>query len=216
MRKSIRLFTALSVSLAALQAMAQPLDLKPGLWVSASRNLINGEDPGGARLFMSSLDSATAAKVRAAMKRFGLPEGWTPSLSCMTMANFDPQAVAARAAEQGCSPQVKARADKVEFAGRCTRDLPQPLPGTGTRRVNTTVSGEVVRVSAGETTSRTRAVSDIGGRQTVMESRDISKWVGADCEHPPTGIDPSWLSALSGQADVVSESMGAESGDDPQ
>jgi len=35
--------------------------------------------------------------------------------------------------------------------------------------------------------------ADIQGKPLNVEMKSVSKWIGADCAHPPAGIDPSWV-----------------------
>jgi len=165
--------------LAAGVAQATELGLKPGLWATATRVVLNdtpvptvfdGTHPAGA---------AHRAELAAVMKQFGLPAGWQPGMACQKTASY---ALPALDPLKGCTAQVTAQ-------GQHEGLLQVVCEGQTTAKGSGTVS-----VTAGDTaTTRLSVQGQAQGKPLKLEVHTEAKWLGPRCDQAPQGIDPSWL-----------------------
>jgi hypothetical protein len=168
---------------AASVSQAEPVQVKPGVWAFAVTTTINGRP-----LPMPALGDGPAAqewrRMQQLVKQFGLPEGGHPGLACQRESAID----------------VRQLIAKDELASKCKIDLLEQRRDGGRFSLNCQ-SADGVAQGKGEATvingteARVSATSHavMHGQALDMETRTVSKWVGPDCQHPPAGIDPSWI-----------------------
>ena len=96
MPRPFLLTTAVMACLCAQGAFAQSLPSRPGLWAEATEVKINGNAmPSG----LDDLDESMRSSIAQAMRKLGLPAGWSPRMSCRTPADLNLQNWLAKAAK---------------------------------------------------------------------------------------------------------------------
>ena len=175
---------ALGLTAAASASLAENIQVKTGLWAGTSVTTVNGKT-----LQMPNMGNGPAAqewqRMQQAAKQFGLPEGGTPSLSCERKGSYDGREMLAKEKTgSDCKfDLLEQRRDGARFSLQCK--MPQGGTSTGKGEV-TILNGTEARITA---TSR----AEVQGQVLNLEWKSVSKWIGADCAHPPAGIDPSWV-----------------------
>lgn len=172
-------------------APAQTLEARTGLWASAHQTLVNGNRMPNIFDLKKGLSQQEKDDIAGAMKRLGLPAGWSPALDCGTSKTYDVPAIV-----------QKANAD-----GQCKVDGLTPTASGASFKLNCgstdagTVSGTGDVKVTGGTESQIKVVMNgtVNGMPMKFEQTTVSKWVGPDCSNPPAGIDPKWMQRLSGR-----------------
>jgi len=125
-------------------------------------------------------------RIQQAAKQLGLPEGGIPSLTCEHKGSFDAREMLAKekmASE--CKVDVlDQRRDGARFSLHC--QMPQGGTSQGSGELTILNGGTEARMSV---SSR----GEVMGKPLNVEMKGVSKWIGADCAHPPAGIDPGWV-----------------------
>ena len=182
MPRQFLLTTAVMACLCAQGVFAQTLPSRPGLWAEATEVKINGNAmPSG----LDDLDASMRSSIAQAMRKLGLPAGWSPRMSCRTPADLNLQNWLAKAAKDCGNLSSKLSGNKLSVSGTCSQGG-SVAQLKGSAQFNG--DKEMVYQARVETTFR--------GKQVVSETHSISKWVGADCSNPPPGIDPAWLDEM--------------------
>jgi len=181
-RKSLALAFSLGL-LAAAAARAENVQVKPGLWAQSNITTVNGK-----QMQMPNLGAGAQEyqRIQQAAKQIGLPEGGIPSLSCERKGSYDARELLAKEkmASECKFDVLDQRRDGARFSLRC--QMPQGGVSQG--------SGEVTILNGGTEARMTMSSrADIQGKPLNVEMKSVSKWIGADCAHPPAGIDPSWV-----------------------
>ncbi|MEK8085908.1 DUF3617 family protein [Aquabacterium sp. A3] len=165
-------------------AQAQTLPGRPGLWIESTSGTMNGNALPGLEATLEAYGPEVHTRVRAALKRYGLPLDGAPSLKCLSSADFDVDAVLRKARQECPGAQVEKTATGVKYRGTC-----QGQSGT-----TASVEGEVRMSAKGdEIVSNNRVSGQFMKGRYVSEHRSIQKWIGGDCSHPPAGVDREWL-----------------------
>lgn len=163
-------------------AAAQTIEARPGLWAEAHVSTLNGKRMPSILDIQGALKPQERAAIVNAMNQLGLPAGWAPALSCASTSSYDVQALAKSAGDGACTVSIiEQRRDGARFAVSCTGQL----NGKG--------QGEVKVLNQVQAESRYSMDGTYQGQPVKFEQKSQSKWIGADCSHPPQGIDPSWL-----------------------
>jgi hypothetical protein len=168
--------------LCAQGALAQSVPSRAGLWVEASETKINGNAAPTMLDINGAMDESTRNGIKQAMRKYGLPAGWSPSLSCVTAQELNVQQWVKKTASNCGNLSVKQAGNKFTFSGTCAMGG-QTANVKGSAQFNG--DKEVVQEAQVQTTYQ--------GKPVVSENRSVAKWVGADCNNPPAGIDPAWL-----------------------
>lgn len=162
---------------------ARALDVKSGLWASASSTTVDGKPQPSSFERDSGLSASEVREVRAAMREAGLPEGWEPQLICVKAGGLDPQAALRELGPHGCHAEaLQPGREALKYAVRCKGP---DSSGNG--------QGEVTVRQGSESRGVLRVSLVHQGRPLRYEQQWVGKWLGADCQHPPAGIDPAWV-----------------------
>jgi len=169
-------------ALGAATASAQTLEIRPGLWADAHLTTINGKKTPSILDIKGALKPADRAAIESAMQKIGLPAGWSPAMSCAANGTYDPATIARGASTGACTVTVtEQRRDGARFTVACTGEL----TGRGQGHVSITDKAQAETAFSMDATYK--------GQPIKFEQKGLSKWIGADCEHPPAGIDASWM-----------------------
>lgn len=162
---------------------AQVLKVRPGLWIESVSSSINGQPFPGMEVTLEPFGPQVVARVKAALKRYGLPANGNPNLQCYTQADFDVAAVIRKTAQYCPSPKVEMTASGVKYQANCQKDGATAM-----------VKGEVRLTNGGmEIISTSQESGKTHGKPFTSDTHSIQKWIGADCNNPPEGIDREWL-----------------------
>lgn len=185
MRAISSMLLAAGVSLLAVQAQAQTVPTKPGLWAQAHQTLLNGQKLPGRLDVKGAMPPAQRQAIERAMQTLGLPAGWSPAMHCQAGSQLDIASSLKDAKAQGCDVKLTDQSgDRVRFAMSCRTPDGNTAKG----------EGEYTGVGSAEVRGRYTMTSQYQGQPLKMDSQSVSKWLGSDCSKPPAGIDPSWLS----------------------
>ena len=166
-------------ALHAVPARAQSIQVKPGLWATATNGTVNGKKLPTLFDIQGALPAEQRAAITAAMAQAGLPAGWNPSLHCQ---RSDAYVLQRTEALKGCTTQVtpdSATAGTVTLA--CTGDATGK--GRGTYKV---VGGTAATV-------QWTVEAVVQGRPLKLEQTMQSRWIGPACSKPPAGLDPEMV-----------------------
>jgi len=184
-----KIFWGCLLAAGATAALAQTYPARPGLWASAHQATMDGKKLPGQLDIKGGMSPQQRQAIIQAMAQLGLPAGWSPSLSCETATQVSVQETLRKAQMDGCKVNVTdQRSDSLRFKMSCT-----PTAGQGAHMGPMSGTGEVTGIGGQEVKMGTRIQASIQGRMVNYESQTVSKWVGADCKHPPAGLDPSMV-----------------------
>ena len=188
MNQMSRHFLLAAAAMACMHAQgvfAQSVPSRAGLWVEASEAKINGNAAPTMLDIDGAMDEQTRSGIKQAMRKYGLPAGWNPSLSCITAQELNVQQWIKKTSKNCGNLSTKQSGDKVTFSGTCA------MGGQ-----TATVKGSAQFNGDKEVVHEARVEGTYQGKPVVSETRSVSKWVGADCNNPPAGIDPAWLGEM--------------------
>lgn len=172
----------LLVSLLSYSSLyAQSVTTKAGLWIVANKTTINGKKIPGI-LDVTGISESDKQKIRNAMKNAGLPTDSNPAFYCQQSDTIDINDVLKKVQTDCPNPSVKVSGSKISYNGKCHTD-----------KGDADVSGIITILSKTESRSQMDASINVQGQQLKMHQQDVSKWIGANCDVPPAGIDPMWL-----------------------
>ncbi len=198
MKRCVRLVVSGAFGAAALMggAQAQVVPVKPGLWVTATDNQVDGK-PGPVEASpLYGLPDDVAQGIRQGLKRYKLPAGWEPGLECQMASSVDVGARLKNLAQSCATPKVKAKNKVITFEAQCTATVPVPTSGMKMPPTTSTINGVIDMSSPVETIMSQKVVSTTGKATQTIELKSVAKWVGSDCSKAPDGIKPEWMSAL--------------------
>ena len=189
---SIRAFMCAAVWLvcaASAHAQGQAVEVKPGLWMTGTRHLIDGKPTPASQGPLGALAPADAREVRRALRPLGLPEGYEPSLECQTASAIDFQSRLMDMARDMCSsPEVTVKGSRTTFRTNCRA----PTQGGMRQAMHSmdvmSIEGVVDAVSPQETRIEQKIVNTNPQRQQTIEVKSVARWLGEDCTRPPRGM----------------------------
>ena len=167
---------------------ATSVAVQPGLWVGASETTINGKRLPTLLDIHGALSAEQKSQITKAMSAHGLPAGWQPGTMCVTASSYDLNAFLSAAGRQGCAlSSVQSTPGHVRFKGRC--DLPNPGLGPTVGDVE----GELSLTGKTDWRMETRMTGTIGGYAMTSVSKQVGKWIAADCRAVPKGLEDGLL-----------------------
>ena len=171
------------------QAQGQAVEVKPGLWMTGTRHLIDGRPTPASQGPLGALSAADAREVRQALKPLGLPEGYEPTLECQTATAIDFQSRVMDMARDMCSsPEVQIKGTRTTFHAKCRA----PTKGGMRQAMHSmdvmSIDGMVDAVSPVETRIEQKIVNTNPQRKQTIEVKSVARWLGDDCTRAPQGM----------------------------
>lgn len=176
-----------------LAQAATTVAVQPGLWVGASETTINGKRLPTMLDIRGALSPEQKSQITKAMSTHGLPAGWQPATMCVSASSYDLNAFLSAAGRQGCTlSSVQSTPGHVRFKGHCD------LPNSGVGPTVGEVEGELSLTGKTDWHMETRMTGTIGGYAMTSASKQVGKWIGADCRAVPKGLEAN---LFGGEAD---------------
>jgi hypothetical protein len=181
-RKSLVL--ALGLLSATSATFADTLQVRQGLWVSSTIITLNGQP-----MEMPDMGGGAAGqewqRMQQVAKQLGLPPSGMVSFNCERKGVYDlREELAKQNKDATCKIDLlDQRRDGARFAMHC--QSPQYGASEG--------KGEATVLNGTEARYAMTGHAVVMGKPMNTEIKSVDKWIGADCAHPPAGIDPSWV-----------------------
>lgn len=174
---------------ASAQAQGQAVEVRPGLWMTGTRHLVDGKPTPASQGPLGALPEADAREVRLALKPLGLPEGYEPTLECQTATAIDFQSRVMDMARDMCSsPEVQVKGTRTTFRANCRA----PTKGDMRQAMHSmdvmSIDGMVDAVSPVETRIEQKIINTNPERKRTIEVKSVARWLGDDCTRAPQGL----------------------------
>lgn len=172
-------------------APAQTIEGRTGLWAGAHQTLMNGKPMPNMFDIKGAMTQPEKDAIAAAMKKLGLPAGWTPTLECATSKTYDVPAIIQKATiDSQCKVEgLTMTGSGASFKLACAQPNGPVMNGAGDIKVTGTTESQIKLTMAGT----------VNGQPVQFEQTTVNKWIGPDCSNPPPGIDLKWLRQSSGR-----------------